>query len=155
MLQSQESLAEQSLSLLKEQSNKIKVQCRDLQLKQEQVRFLKETILALEQEKDAIGHQNHQLKVKLKTMASEIAQYNTSVVQKIYQENQELIQETATIREENDRLADEIAEASRKAKDFESQLQTSIREKLELSESLTKLRESSSRDEKKMGVLEK
>lgn len=52
--------------------------------------FLKETILALEQEKDAVVHQNCQLKHKLKTMANEITQYNANVVQKIYNENQQL-----------------------------------------------------------------
>lgn len=46
------------------------MQSRDLELKDEQVQFLKETILALEQEKDSLAHQNHQLKSKLKTMAA-------------------------------------------------------------------------------------
>ena len=54
---------------MKEQTTKLKVQSRDLELKDEQIRFLKETILALEQEKDGLAHHNHQLKMKLKTMA--------------------------------------------------------------------------------------
>ena len=76
---------------MKEQTTKLKIQSRDLELKDEQIRFLKETILTLEQEKDSVAHHNHQLKTKLKAMAGEISDYNANVVQKIYQENQELI----------------------------------------------------------------
>ena len=47
--------------------------------------------MTLEQEKDSVAHHNHQLKNKLKAMAGEISDYNANVVQKIYQENQELI----------------------------------------------------------------
>lgn len=47
--------------------------------------------MALEQERDVLFGQNAQWKIKLKTMAAEIAQYNSNVVQKIYEENQELI----------------------------------------------------------------
>ena len=57
------------------------------------MRFLKETILALEQEKDTLASQNAQWKVKLKQMTAEITQYNTNVVQKIYEENQELLRQ--------------------------------------------------------------
>jgi hypothetical protein len=39
-------------------------------LKDDQIKFLKETILVLEQEKDSSAHQNHTLKQKLKTMAN-------------------------------------------------------------------------------------
>lgn len=53
-------------------------------MKEDQIRFLKETILVMEQEKDQILNQNSQLKARLKTMASEIANYNTNVVHKIY-----------------------------------------------------------------------
>jgi len=60
-------------------------------LKEDQIRFLKETILVMEQEKDHIFNQNSQLKARLKTMASEIANYNTNVVHKIYDENQLLL----------------------------------------------------------------
>jgi hypothetical protein len=45
----------------------------------------------MEQEKDQILNQNSQLKARLKTMASEIANYNTTVVHKIYDENQLLL----------------------------------------------------------------
>jgi len=41
-------------------------------------------VLALEQEKDSFAHQNNQLKNKLKIMAAEITNYNSTVVQKIY-----------------------------------------------------------------------
>ena len=70
--------------------NKLKIQNKELELKDDQIKFLKETILVLEQEKDALAHHNHTLKQKLKTMANEINNYNTNVVQKIYEENQNL-----------------------------------------------------------------
>ncbi len=69
----------------------MKAQNREIQLKEDQIRFLKETILVMEQEKDQILNQNSQLKARLKTMASEIANYNTNVVHKIYDENQLLL----------------------------------------------------------------
>ncbi len=69
----------------------MKAQNREIQLKEDQIRFLKETILVMEQEKDQILNQNSQLKARLKTMASEIANYNTTVVHKIYDENQLLL----------------------------------------------------------------
>ena len=59
------------------------------------MRFLKETILALEQEKDNLASQNAQWKLKLKQMTAEITQYNTNVVQKIYEENQELLRQVS------------------------------------------------------------
>jgi len=56
--------------MLKDQAGKLRALSREVELKEDQVRFLKETILALEQEKDTVMHQNHQLKNKLKTMAN-------------------------------------------------------------------------------------
>lgn len=71
------------------------MQSKEIQLRDEQVRFLKETILALEQEKDNLASQNAQWKIKLKQMTAEITQYNTNVVQKIYEENQELLRQVS------------------------------------------------------------
>jgi uncharacterized protein YoxC len=89
------------LTLLREQATKLKTQSRDLELKEEQVRFLKETILAMEQEKDCLAHHNHQLKQKLKTMAAEITNYNSSVVQQVYRQNQELLQAVEQLTSQN------------------------------------------------------
>lgn len=57
-------------------------------------------MLALEQERDVLFGQNAQWKLKLKTMAAEISQYNANVVQKIYEENQELIKNVQQLEEE-------------------------------------------------------
>lgn len=68
-------------------------------------------MLALEQERDVLFGQNAQWKLKLKTMAAEIAQYNTNVVQKIYEENQELIKNVQQLEDELEVIAQEKEEA--------------------------------------------
>lgn len=86
-----DSIKDESIQLLKEQATRIKMQNKEIELRDEQIRFLKETMLALEQERDVLFSQNGQWKIKLKTMAAEITQYNANVVQKIYEENQDLL----------------------------------------------------------------
>lgn len=87
------SVQEESLQLLREQASRLKMQSKEIELRDEQVRFLKETILALEQEKDTLLAHNVHSKARLKQMAAQIASYNINVVQKIYEENQELLRQ--------------------------------------------------------------
>lgn len=75
------------------------MQSKEIELRDEQLRFLKETILALEQEKDTLAAQTAHWKGKVKQMSTEIANYNTTVVQKIYDENQELLAQVAELQQ--------------------------------------------------------
>lgn len=58
------------MQLLREQSSRLKMQSKEIELRDEQLRFLKETILALEQEKDTLAAQTAHWKGKVKQMST-------------------------------------------------------------------------------------
>lgn len=126
-----------------------------MELRDDQIRFLKDTILALEQEKDAVLHQNHQLKQKLKTMAAEIANYNTNVVQKIYEENQQLTEDCKTLREELEMAEAEKADADKRLKELEGKLNSETSERAEVATAYESLKETKGKSEKRIHFLEK
>lgn len=58
-----------------------------MEIKEEQIRFLKETIDTLEEERHEADSSRQILKNKLDIVMQEVAQYNQTVVKKIYSEN--------------------------------------------------------------------
>ena len=131
------------------------MQSKEIELRDEQVRFLKETILALEQEKDSLLAQHAHSRAKLKQMAAEIANYNTTVVQKIYEENQELLRQLAALQEQLEAALSQRDEAAGRLRESEGRVQSHSSEKQELSTANESLKEARSRQDKRVAVLEK
>lgn len=61
-----------------------------MEIKDEQIRFLKDTIQSLEDERDEANRIRNTLKNKLDVVMSEVSQYNETVVKKMYTENEEM-----------------------------------------------------------------
>jgi chromosome segregation ATPase len=131
------------------------MQSKEIELRDEQVRFLKETILALEQEKDSLANQNAQWKAKLKQMAAEITQYNTTVVQKIYEENQDLLRQVADLELQLEIVGQEREEAVLRLRESEGRVASHSSEKQEMSTVNESLKEARSKQEKRAALLEK
>jgi chromosome segregation ATPase len=148
-------LREDSMQLLREQSSRLKMQSKEIELRDEQMRFLKETILALEQEKDSLAAQSAHWKNKVKQMSAEIANYNATVVQKIYEENQELMAQVADLQQQLDAVSEEREEALGRLRESEGRLQSHSSEKQELSTVNDSLKEARSKQEKRVALLEK